>query len=1067
MEDRKSLWSSLLDLASHIDSPWILMGDFNCYRYDYEKGGGVPSSTAKVGELNSFIFNSGLQDLKSVGLLFTWFNQRSDSPIHIKLDRMLINPSFLDLFPMAYYKVDAFSGSDHAPIILLPSMHQKAMTRFMFKEFWLNLDNFWEVLLLSFEKPVGASPISAFYDSLKFLKCAIRNKNWASANFLSNTILQLKNQQALCLDYIQRDPINPELNLCLKNTNEQLNAAHLAWSSWISQRAKAYWLSQGEDDLGFLYSKIRARGNCNMIKELLTPSGLLSTHSEIAHALVDHFKALFNANPPPLENSFILPVGNTVPAHALASLVAPVSNEEIKSVVFGGVASSAPGPDGFSFTFYQKTWLITGFKLCSAVKHFFSTGFLPRGAKATVISLIPKGTHSNSISDYRPISLCNVFYKIIAKIIANRLKPILPLIINESQYGFITKRCSTDNIILASEILREFKSHKRYFCAKLDVKKAFDSVSRSFLLNRLIQKGFPDIFIKWIRGCISDVYFSISVNGTLEGFFNSSSGLRQGCPLSPLLFCIAMDGLSACLDNSQVYSFKGINNHNCSFSHLLYADDLLVFGEASKDNTNVLNEILVYFSKASGLFINADKSSLIFSKNFNDGLAVDLAANLGISKIDDCITYLGIPISTGRLKLSHFQPLMNKIVNHLEGWKVKFLSFAGRVQFLKFTIANTIAYWIRGSILPKACCKFIKKICAKFLFFGNINEKRLHLISWKSVAKPKQKGGLGLPTIEYLYHNMMCSFIFRMYNCDNMLGVWFKGKFCSPWKPPPTCASKFWKFCCLKAAEIKDFISLEVHCNSNLSFFWDPWCHQKSISELACPSTFSNLKLKEVISNNLWTLPEGIPGDIILKIMTVELSSKTHTVYWLGAVSQTLNNFSKFYFSDMEDVSWAKYIWHKGFALRYASYAWMAILRKLKTADLLLSRGISVTAECSFCSYSRECHSHLFFECDFSFKLITELIPALENFYLRPNLFQVYEFLSNSGCYSRAELNFCFLAIAVLVYWIWRERNSRRFSNTWKGHSELKEVISQAIHAKTVKWKNYDSLKDRFSAILD
>lgn len=157
---------------------------------------------------------------------------------------------------------------------------------------------------------------------------------------------------------------------------------------------------------------------------------------------------------------------------------------------------------------------------------FFASGIMPFAAKATAITLIPKGTHSNAISDFRPISLCNVFYKIVVKILANRMKPILPFIIHESQSGFISKRCSTDNIILASKLLREFKDYQKYFCATLHIKKAFDSVSCSFFINRLRQKGFPETFIGWIKGCIWDVYFSICLNGAMEGFFMSSSCLR-------------------------------------------------------------------------------------------------------------------------------------------------------------------------------------------------------------------------------------------------------------------------------------------------------------------------------------------------------------------------------------------------------------------------------------------------------------------------------------------------------------------------------------------------------------
>ncbi|KAI0492376.1 hypothetical protein KFK09_026647 [Dendrobium nobile] len=280
-----------------------------------------------------------------------------------------------------------------------------------------------------------------------------------------------------------------------------------------------------------------------------------------------------------------------------------------------------------------------------------------------------------------------------------------------------------DNIILANELLKVFKGSQKFFCAKLDIKKAFDSVSRNFLLHRLKLKGFSDKFIDWIKGCISNVHFYICLNGSLEGFFSSSSGLRQGCPLSPLLFCIAMDGLSQCLQQS---SFVGLNQGSFSIKHLMYADDFLVFGMASHANLVCLKNTLHLFSEDSGLYINLTKSSILFSKMV--GNADFLASILGISSIESSLTYLGLPITYNRLNFTHFQPLLSRISALLEGWKVRFLSFASRVQFLKFTIANTIAYWIRGAIIPKACCKVISKLCSKFLFYGNIKDKKMHII---------------------------------------------------------------------------------------------------------------------------------------------------------------------------------------------------------------------------------------------------------------------------------------------------------------------------------------------------
>ncbi|KAI0500544.1 hypothetical protein KFK09_018758 [Dendrobium nobile] len=1034
LEDRKVLWEDLLGLSINIDIPWIIMGDFNCYRFDSKKAGGNSLSSDRSGALNNFIFDVVVQDLGSVGLFFTWYNQRVDFPIHIKLDRMLVNTNFLEVFPKAFYKVHSQPGSDHAPLILSEPNSKKVASRFMFKAFWTKFDDFWLDTQRVFERTPTESPIAFFYGCLRLLKQVICKKNWCSSNYISNCIIELKHLQSLKLFEIQSDPLNLDLNKAFKSTSDQLSSYQAAWYSWISQRAKAHWLSQGEDDLGFLYAKIRSRKNRNFIKVLSTANGLLASHDDMAKALINHFRNLFNAPSPSGENSFSIPVGNTVPSNMIDGLMMEVTNDEIKKVVFSGSSKSAPGPDGFSFSFYQQTWHIIGFSLCKAVKQFFTYGKMPRGAKATAITLIPKGSHSNCISDYRPISLCNVFYKIIAKIIANRLKPILPIIIHESQSGFITKRCSTDNIILAAEILREFNKGISNFCAKLDIKKAFDSASHSFLLSRLRQKGFPEKFVMWIQGCITDVHFSINLNGVLEGFFNSTSGLRQGCPLSPLLFCVIMDALSHSLDSDADKPFLGLNHKNFICSHLLFADDLLVFGVASMDNAKNLNDLLLRFADSSGLHINPQKSSILFPKAFP--LAQEISNCLGITNEENSIIYLGLPISPSRLKFSHFQPLLSRLSTLLAGWKVKFLSFAGRVQYLKFTIANTIAYWIRGAIIPKTCCKVINKLCSRFLFFGNTLERRMHMIAWNFVAQPKVKGGLGLPSFDSIYHNMACSFIFRMYNDHTLIGTWYRAKYDSVWKLPPSSASAFWKLFCRTAHRISPAISFSVHSSSNISLLWDPWCDNNPIADSFYSPALAHSWDEEPL------------------------------LFWEGSAFPSNRNFLSLLHENLEDVVWSKFIWHKGYALRFACYIWMAIIGKLKTADNLIMRGINVNAGCGFCSNHLESHSHIFFECDFSFSILTGLFPYMDTFYLRPNILQTFDFLTNLRSHGRHERNFCYLTLAALVYYLWRERNNRRFSTIWRSPNELKSEIIHAIRAKGRNWKSFEKIKPIFSGIL-
>ncbi|XP_028555639.1 uncharacterized protein LOC114580910 [Dendrobium catenatum] len=652
--DRNILWNQLRNLIPDPSMAWVIMGDFNCYRSVDEKSGGHHTHNSQLGELNKVIFDCGLLDLASVGLFYTWYNQRLDSPIHIKLDRMLTNNALLERFPDAFYKILPTHNSDHSPLILAVSKCDKNPSRFMFKNFWINMDGFWEMVLDAFDRHYNCSSIAAFYRSLQILKNSLKSKIWTSSCYLLDTMDNIKiNQQKYIAD-LQQDPLNMHLNFLYKQSCDNLNSLSKAWSSWLYQRAKTKWLRNGKNDLGFLYAHIRSRKNLNVIKEITTSEGKFDNKAGIAEAIIKHFKEIFNSPRPVNENVFSIPVGNIIPSNMIESLTLPFTDLDIKNAVFNGSSCSAPGPDGYTFDFYKKAWHIIGHKLCNAIKSFFTTCQLPKGVKTSAVTLIPKKPHASNINDYRPISLCNVFYKIIAKLLANRLKSVLPLIIHESQAGFIHNRCTTDNILLASEVLREFNFNRNLFCAKLDIKKAFDTVSQKFLINRMRQKGFPDMFINWVNCCIANVHFSICLNGSLEWFFNSSSGLRQGCPLSPLLFCIVMDALSCSLtsnfvgNNSPVFNINGKN-----FNHLMYADDLLVFGMAKAQNATNLMNILTDFADSSGLSINPTKSSIIFSNNTFD--TEQFCSIMGIIQRSSFLTYLGITISPERLNAYHFQ----------------------------------------------------------------------------------------------------------------------------------------------------------------------------------------------------------------------------------------------------------------------------------------------------------------------------------------------------------------------------------------------------------------------------
>ncbi|KAI0504504.1 hypothetical protein KFK09_015456 [Dendrobium nobile] len=1006
------------------------------------------------------IFNNRLRDLHSVGCKYTWFNQRIDQPIHIKLDRVLVNEGWINAFSDSYCSYQSPSCSDHCPIILHSGRSIQVKHRFLYKNYWSKIDKYWDLLLEPLYLPCLGNPLSHFCNTLRSLKNSIKSQPWATSSTVSKHIDNLLLRQKELLDSLQSDPYNPNLNHAFKEVNTELANTSSLQASWIIQRAKVNWLKHGEDDLKFLYAKIRTKtGGTKSVANLLACNPQI-TRAQVVSSIIQYYQDLYNPTPPVSLDLDIFPIGCALPEVFVSSITSAVSDDEIKSAVFSGSSTSAPGPDGFNFHFYKSGWHILGPSVYRAVRSFFIKGYMPNGVKSTALAIIPKHKNAANISDYRPIALCNVLYKIISKVMANRLKPVMCLIVKDNQAGFVKSRVSTDNILLASDIL--YYAGKRgganLFCAKLDIKKAFDCVSRQFLLARLLQKGFPSTFVNWIKACVSDVNYSIVLNGALEGYFSSTAGLRQGCPLSPYLFCLIMEACSNLLEGR---GFKGISIDNFSLTHLLYADDVLIFGEATIENCQILTSVLRDFANSTGLFINYDKSFVMFPKHYRNHLQICQA--LSIHTIVDKITYLGIPLSFHRLKIGDYLPLMDSLNRKFNGWKANLLSFAGRLQYLKFTIQNTIAYWIRGSILPKAVYKVYKKLSSRFLFFGDVySAKKLHMLSWDKICKPKAKGGLGIPSIQALQFAYHCSVIYRMYNGSTPLSSWLLTKYRSPWKPPLVSASKLWKSITKTAAVTKHCFNFIITQNFPVSLKWDHWCHNSTLGDyfdVDSPEIIPDIKLSELISGDSWDFYDKIPQSLHLVFDGIQIVVGSGScLLWNDSRKIRFKSFIDEFYVDLSDCPWVDMLWHRRHILKHTVFVWLALVGGLKTAAALLSRHIHVPLRCSLCNTHEEFVSHMFFECPFSFDILKAIILGMKIFLFRPSIMQVFDWLTDVFSDKHEVLKAYKVAVCGIIYYIWKERNNRRFGGNHQCRYTVLLSIKRNLFLKFMKWKNHTEL---------
>ena len=279
---------------------------------------------------------------------------------------------------------------------------------------------------------------------------------------------------------------------------------------------------------------------------------------------------------------------------------------------------------------------------------------------------------------------------------------------------------------------------------KVNLQKAFDSIHWEFVIACLQAIGMPPRFIGWISECISSACFTVCINGESGGFFKSTRGLRQGGPLSPYLFVLAMEVFSRLLKSryESGYIQYHPNAEPVNISHLMFADDVMVFFDGSSSSLHSISETLDDFATWSGIHINQNKSEL-FLAGLNQQETSE-ALRYGYPLGSPPIHYLGLPLMHRKLRISEYSPLIDYIASSFNVWSAKNLSFAGRLVLIKSVISGTVVFWITTFILPKGCIRKIESLCSKFIWLGQIEGPAFSKVSWETCCLPKKEGGLGL-----------------------------------------------------------------------------------------------------------------------------------------------------------------------------------------------------------------------------------------------------------------------------------------------------------------------------------
>ncbi len=443
----------------------------------------------------------------------------------------------------------------------------------------------------------------------------------------------------------------------------------------------------------------------------------------------------------------------------------PVTEDELHRILKAFSKDKCPGPDGWTIEFFLHFFDLIKLELLKMIEDSRINGFIHTQSTSTLIALIPKKRDADTFSDFRPISLCNISFKIISKIIAERIKGTLAVHLSCHQHAFLKGRNILDAVASTQEcIFSMFSKNIDGAILKIDLKKAYDCLDWGFIRCLLVKIGLRKEMISWIMACIEGVKYAININGIPSPFFHAGRGLRQGCPLAPIIFILAMNTLSLHI-NRVVAELRCIPINICRqiyLSHNIFVDDVLICAMLQRSSWVSILEILNRFQKVTGLSINNHKSILYFHGERTE-LIQDIADLFGVQtqSLQSGISYLGFHLKTHRYTASDWDWLIGRYFKKITSWENRALSLAGRVTLTKAVLTHMSVYWAHLFYLPTSTINRINRITAYFIWGGSTKKQKMHLAKLDHISIPKRQGGWGIMNLRIFGRALLCRSLWR------------------------------------------------------------------------------------------------------------------------------------------------------------------------------------------------------------------------------------------------------------------------------------------------------------------
>ena len=641
-----------------------------------------------------------------------------------------------------------------------------------------------------------------------------------------------------------------------------------------------------------------------------------------------------------------------------------------------------------------------------------------------------------------------------------------------NQTAFVPSRSIGDNVLLAQALCRNYHLNvgpSRIAC-KLDIRKAFDTLNWSFIFKVLEVMNFPGQFINWLKVCVTTCMHSVKINGALEGYFAANSGLRQGDPLSPYLFVLGMEVLNVCFARILSSSGSDFSYHwRCSslnLTHLVFADDLMVFCKGNLSSFTRLFEAVSLFSSISGLNLSTGKCFCFFGNVPTDVKASVLSLS-GFTEGTLPITYLGLPLVSKSLNARDCQPLIIKITKRIELWTNKFISQGGRLQLIDSILAAIQSYWARFLFFPDKVVKRLSSIFAKFLWAGKLDGKCVYKVAWRDCCYPKIEGGLGLKDL-YIWNTAAVLYqLWRIINKADSLWIQWLYQYeikrkCFWTMSVPTASPWSWRIILKSRSRALNFIKYQPGTSSSFLLWHDPWLHGKPLlqhftrpeSLISALESHSLAQLNSIQRDGDWYLGVSnfsLVRDLRNQCDNITLRGFDRIIWDNGGPKATLSMIYHSLVPHRSSPAWLPFVWNKFRIAKHSFNAWLIMKGRLLTKDRMTDFHLTVDPTCMLCGREFETHQHLFCDCNFSRDILNESPGVISSDWR-----DMCEGRMTTSTLDVCRTNIVYLYVAAAFYYIWKERNFRMHNHGQYNPAnylicQVKEEVRHKLSTSTTK----------------